>query len=337
MSAFISEGHIYLYDRNTDQFQIIPFEGIIISAYFSGDESICIIDSNRNLWCRGSNYINIVESSDVSHEFTIVPLNFGVQKVITTGHTTVILDDAGNIWVAGKLGDFDSPNEFTQLIYGIPFINFSCGNDNILAIDIYGNLWGYGYNRDYPLGVSDIMLTELTLIKDNVNFVTVDCTDEGSICVDSMGNVWGCGKNLYDILGWDVNDQPWEFRLIAQGMKIVDALIRRNKILLLSEEGKVYRYGYSLSQNEFEFIPRNQQTRSFEEVLQGILVTHMDIFQTKTMVKDQEDNLWILGYYRNKIFPFQKLPGIKADTLVNQRRNNNMEMRRFNTTKRSLY
>lgn len=312
MSAFISQGQIYVYKSTTDTFDIIPFDGEIISGS-SYNDVICIIDSNNELWGRGGTSILGLPNTINTRVFTKIPIPVKVTKVLCAWICTVVIDENGNIWYTGRLGKLESPI-FAQLTNFIPFINVSCGSQNILAVDINGDLWGYGNNYDSVLGVEHTYLNEFTKTTEGGNFVTVHSTNAICVSVDSTGQVWGRGREIGSLLGLDFTGKPWEFKIIAENIIVRDAVADDNAVYLLTQDNRVFRHGlYTFG------IHRVQEKGVYQEIAEGITVSQMKVFKSKIIVKDEENNIWIAGFWRTRIYPFQMIPNITGDTLLDQR------------------
>jgi len=326
MSAFITEGTLYLFNTFMGMFEPVLFNGNIVSASSDEDNrTVCFIDSNNDLWARGPNSDGLLGLIGVNKtlEFVRVPINFKVKRVVCMSYCTFVIDVDGNIWYTGHVWTLRA-RIFTQLTQNIVFIDIASGGGNIFGVDINGDLWGYGQASHWNSGQ---YLTNFAKITENTKFINVSCKGSMIICVDQIGQAWGCGLNR--LLGLEPMKTPWEFNPILEGIIIKDSVCGIDECYLLTEDGRLLRYGmklYGQSQVTGVGIP--------EDISPGISVSQIDYGVTRLMLKDNEDNVWISGFYHTRIFPFEMIQGMKADSLVNQK--NILErVRRFWTTKRS--
>lgn len=110
-------------------------------------------------------------------------------------HTALIRDD-GTLWMAGvnshgQLGNSSTttPTDYVQVPNptgtGAYWVAVSCGYTHTLAIDNSGNLWGWGDNTTYQLGLSSTTATTTAplLLDSTHKYTQVTCGQEGSLAL----------------------------------------------------------------------------------------------------------------------------------------------------------
>lgn len=228
--------------RREPTFNIIPFDGKIVRASLYENGSICVIDSNNNLWVYGKNANGVLGLGDVVEVniFTPVLPENRFRNVSVGQMCTLAIDMNGNLWFAGRLTNKSTSRVFTQLTNGINFINVSMKYVYCLAVDSNGDLYGCGSDFVGMLGIGGNYdsLEEFSKIKENTGFKTVNTLGYFSLCVDFEGDVWASGFRGDELLG--VNMPDGEFPKISQGARIKYAVGGADQILLLGEDGTVF-------------------------------------------------------------------------------------------------
>lgn len=82
------------------------------------------------------------------------------------------------------------------------FTAVSCSESHTMALDINGDLWGYGDNKYGGLGLGDNIDRDVfTKISSETIFVAVSCGDNFTIALDTDGYLWSTGSNQHGQLG----------------------------------------------------------------------------------------------------------------------------------------
>ena len=201
----------------------------------SGFQYTVGLRSDGTLWSWGEN------SNGQLGDGTILDRNYPVQigtdndwKYVTAGpyHCLAIKTD-GTIWAWGKGSDYRLGTD-DQTQRKIPTLiqdnstplyikHASAGQGHSLAVDIYGNLWGWGYNSYGQLGTGDkITVTKPLLIDNSGDWekVFTSLSDSGdcfSIAIKTDGSLWGTGFNDNYELGLGDTSERVQFEQIDGG------------------------------------------------------------------------------------------------------------------------
>lgn len=303
-------------DIYTESFISVPSECKVVNGSFDGLGYV-VIDSDGYLWVYGSNWqASRGLNFDVDLKtLTKIPLDIKFAKVSCGASFTAAIDIKGNIWYTGAINsDLISPQGFIQLTEGTVFTSIASGSTGVIALDTNKNLWGCGHS--FIFGDSNI-LSNLTLIKENTNFLSINAGSHHSLAIDINGNVWGCGSNQSGQLA--IKDQKFitEFTQIAMNQVIKSVALGWLHTLLLGTDGSAFGYG-STKNGELGFVRRENVLGESVNILEGIKFEQISCTDDKTMLKDEEGNVWIMGRYMSNKIPPRKLHGFKADTLLNQ-------------------
>jgi alpha-tubulin suppressor-like RCC1 family protein len=177
------------------------------------------IDNHNQVWSWGDNSLGQLGDNTVINQCTPV-LIAGVPKSfckIANGlyHTTGI-DNYGQVWSwgdnsSGQLGDNTVINQCTPvLIAGAPksFCKIENGDYHSIAIDKYGQVWGWGGNGYGQLGDNSITYysTPVAIQGSPKLFCSIHGGVGYSIGIDNSGQVWGWGRNDVGQLGDNTGD-----------------------------------------------------------------------------------------------------------------------------------
>ncbi|MCL2861058.1 MAG: hypothetical protein FWE22_01430 [Firmicutes bacterium] len=105
------------------------------------------------------------------------------------GSRTYLLDLNNQIWVR------DSNNYYNRVKEEVKFSLIVGGFSHILAIDIHGNLWGWGQNDKGQLGLgkSTERISYPIQIMSGTHFSTADTRSDVSFAIDTYGTLWAFG------------------------------------------------------------------------------------------------------------------------------------------------
>ena len=203
--------------------------GVKITAIAAGAYHTVLLDEDGNVWTAGWNYYGQLGRdrnagyNDANSTFTQVTVGDGVKiKAIAAGYNhTVLLDEDGNVWTAGRnpdgqLGigkeDDNANSTFTQVTVGggVKIKAIAAGGNHTVLLDENGNVWTTGYNKYGQLGretssSSDSTFTQVTNGISGVKITAIAAGTYHTILLDENGNVWTAGYNSYGQLGRDEN------------------------------------------------------------------------------------------------------------------------------------
>ncbi|XP_046846894.1 ultraviolet-B receptor UVR8-like [Xenia sp. Carnegie-2017] len=137
-----------------------------------------------------------------------------IQISCNTFHSTAVTDE-GKLFTWGygslELG-YETVNKkqltpkLVQSLSSVTVVRASCGKDFTLACTNEGQLYAFGNNRYYQLGLGDNdSHREPTIIQfnnmKNESIVKMDCGDYHSAAISDGGNIWLWGENRFGQLG----------------------------------------------------------------------------------------------------------------------------------------
>ncbi|MCL2556127.1 MAG: hypothetical protein FWE03_03785 [Firmicutes bacterium] len=218
-----------------------------------------------------------------SNIITSIAIGFGVFFAI---------DENGRLWAFGNnengmLGlDSESVGEIFRNAVIVNtdgrmnnnrIVSVSAGENHVLALDEYGNVWGWGYNefgqlRDKFIG--EIIYSPILLASYLNRIISIKASVLSSFAIDYYGNLWAWGANIYGCLG----DGTIENRSIAirintngrmKGRAIFMITAYDFNMMAIDEEGIIWVWGWGarvvLNLNDYyeRNIPRRIQFSTF--------------------------------------------------------------------------
>lgn len=189
-----------------------------------GDDYTVIIDNNQNIWSWGGNING--QLGDGSEENRLVPTkirldqNIKFKSIAASRFHTVALDNDGNVWnwgygFYGQLGDGKDALSGINIHSYVPkkvFFNnqnlkfqaIAAGDDHTVALDVDGNIWGWGRNNAGQLADDSFLNNKTSPIKldlKDTKFKAIACGMYHTIAIDIDGNIWSWGWNYSGQLG----------------------------------------------------------------------------------------------------------------------------------------
>ena len=159
--------------------------------------------------------------ADEGYTFDGVIPSSKIVSVAAGYYHSVLLDEDGNVWTAGRnsdgqLGigkeDDNANSTFTQVTVGggVKIKAIAAGGNHTVLLDENGNVWTTGYNKYGQLGretssSSDSTFTQVTNGISGVKITAIAAGTYHTILLDENGNVWTAGYNSYGQLGRDEN------------------------------------------------------------------------------------------------------------------------------------
>lgn len=113
------------------------------------------------------------------------------------------------------------------------------GNTHNLAIDIDGNLWGWGSNSNYALGTVSSVPVKLGL----KNLKKISANSDQSMALTEDGYVYVWGLNVDGQLGTRNYETVKSPVMLSYVSDIIDISLGKNHSLLLKADGKVLASG----------------------------------------------------------------------------------------------
>jgi alpha-tubulin suppressor-like RCC1 family protein len=179
----------------------------------TGNAWTAAIDKYGQVWCWGNGGDGrLGRNSTVSF---LTPVSIAGQKKtfchISAGNaTTAGIDKYGIIWSwgfnsSGQLGNGANTAVWTPVsLAGArkTFCKINLGNGQTMAIDQYGQAWGWGFNANGLLGNGDFTAKNTPVrVYSSITFCEISAGSQHSIAVDKNKRLWGWGPYSFGQLG----------------------------------------------------------------------------------------------------------------------------------------
>ncbi|WP_039736914.1 DUF11 domain-containing protein, partial [Erysipelothrix tonsillarum] len=189
----------------------------------------------------------------------------GIEVVqVQSGYeTNYALDSDGYVYTWGRgnegqmgNGNTNNNNPTPLRVPGLPKIKEIVAGKggqqhHILALDVNGKIWGWGYNAGNRIGLTNSgpayhSTPSEVNVPDSVKFARIEVGDNHNIALDEDGGVWTWGHNTGGSLGNGSNtgtvDKPTKIN-IPSGVKAIDISASFNSSLVLDENHTVWQFG----------------------------------------------------------------------------------------------
>ena len=233
---FSEEGEVFVVGSNdsgqlglSNNFEnvVVPrslaFGGKKILLAACGSEHSLFLEDIGSLWSCGLNshgQLGLGDHEDRTFPHLVTYYNENNIKIksLACGRLhSMVIDEEENIWSFGS-------NEHGQLglandsyTYSTPqlidyftkmdIIEIACGCCHSIVIDVDGQLWAFGCNREGQLGLGDMENRNSPEKVQNFAKITkVKCGSVHSVALDEFGFVWGFGNNHLGQLGFEENE-----------------------------------------------------------------------------------------------------------------------------------
>ena len=170
------------------------------------------ITNDDHLWSWGKNRHGQLGHGDAEDRSSPQKTLFSNISKISAGYIhSLFQNNKGEIFACGDnefghcgLGHFNSPQITPSLIPNAPSntVQFVCGSDHSLFLDLEGNVYSVGYNDMGQLGLGhNTKRNELNKIPNIPAIKIISCTFSSSYLIDFEGNLWTFGFNKHGQLG----------------------------------------------------------------------------------------------------------------------------------------
>ena len=243
----------------------------------------------------------------------------GVIDIVAGAYFTAILKSDGTVWVSGQnnygqLGQntTEISNTFIQVKsetgvgYLTDVIAITANNYYMAALKKDGTVYAWGYNNYGQLGDNSTTTRKLpTRVRKVNNIMDISAGGNHLIMLDSDGTVWGTGLNTNGQLGRNTtSNSTVPVKVLneagnAEMTNILKIAGGANYTVLMSEDGKVYSFGY----NNYGQLAQGNTTRKLLPVLAkditGETITNaVDINARASVVSilRADGTAWTAGY-----------------------------------------
>jgi alpha-tubulin suppressor-like RCC1 family protein len=222
----------------------------------NGYASNYAIDRYGRIWSWGDNTSGKLGDNSITNRFTPISI-LGTTKTfckISTGfqHTAAI-DQYGRIWswgynFYGQIGDSTTVSKRTPVaVLGAlkTFCEISSQNNQTMAIDKNGRIWGWGHNQGGRLGIGAVLSTRtpraiLGVLK---TFCKISSGADFGVAIDKNGKVWGWGSNGSGQLG-DNSGGTYTSPISVYGTKTFCKIVAGDlSVLAIDKNGKLWAWG----------------------------------------------------------------------------------------------
>ena len=177
-----------------------------------GSEHTLIITNDSNLWSCGNNkYGQLCLGTVINQPKFIQTIFSNISKVSLGGYHSLFQNKKGEIFACGfnkngecGLGHFNHPQITPSFIPNLPsnIVQFICGFQHNLFLDLEGNVFSVGCNKFSQLGLGHNFNQNILNQIPNIPPVqSISCVGINSYLIDFKGNVWSFGDNQYGQLG----------------------------------------------------------------------------------------------------------------------------------------
>jgi alpha-tubulin suppressor-like RCC1 family protein len=210
----------------------------------------------------GNNFGQLGDGSSSTVRLDPLSIQFGgavISQISCGNYHSIALDIFGNIFTFGKnsngqLGDGTTFSRLSPTQIALAngrFENFtqvSAGVDYTLGLSLKGDVYGFGKNQFYQLGLDNGATDALTptIITNITNIIQIAAGNTHSLVLDKDGRVFGFGTNYNSEIGFGFPNQVTKPTQL-NATKIKQILARDRSSLLLDEFGAIY----GLGSNEF--------------------------------------------------------------------------------------
>ena len=183
-----------------------------VLSVFCGYYHTLIITNDSSLWSCGFNNHGQLCLGNQENQLKPQKTSFSNISKISAGYLhSLFQTNKGEIFSCGNnhhgqcgLGHFNSPQIAPSLILNLPsnIVQFVCGSDQNLFLDLEGNVYSVGYNYYGNLGLGHNKTQNvLNKILNIPPIKILSCVGSSCYLIDFEGNLWSFGYNLDGQLG----------------------------------------------------------------------------------------------------------------------------------------
>lgn len=279
--------------------QVQGVENIISVA--GGFDHTLMLDSSGQVWATGSNKEGQLglgcEQKYATKPIIIESLKDKfIKSIAANSYVSFAIDDDGNVWSFGsnkyfRLGHYELISQYfkPKKIEGLNnIISLAIGKNHSLALDTFGQVWGFGNNKYWQIGnvAAFRKIPELS----NIKYIAAGV--HNSFAVDIEGNIWSFGRNDVGQLGWKNGDNGSLIKKIPTLQHVKSVVAGNMHTIVLLENGSVFSFGDRPlgglgNENFYSFEP--QQIDKLPNIIDAAAGYH------HTLLVDVEGNIFVFG------------------------------------------
>jgi alpha-tubulin suppressor-like RCC1 family protein len=308
---------------------------------------VVVLNGNGNsFFTAGKNNCGQLGTGDVKSRQNVVEVNLPVNLLSICGGGThnIALAEDRSLWAWGSntAGQSGFPEEIKimtvpcQIPNTTNFVQVAAGWEFSLALDIEGNVWGFGSNEFGQLGQDKKILKCITptRVEDLTNVKMITAGDAFGIALNNQGELWSFGNNYYSSLGVgdrlhrfvpskveiDVDEPDFQFTQVSSGS---------NHTIALDSNSRVWGFGLN-SNSQLGVVPRTQDkpvmiclktVHGFENMEPDFVdqifnsIVHVDCAGDSSYLTDAEQRVWVFGAKYNMQFGHTASPALHHDLI----------------------
>lgn len=170
--------------------------------------------------------------------------------------------------------------------------NVYTGYIHCLALDIDGNLWGWGYAKHGQFGTVDMSIIKEPQIVTNYKYEKIAAFAHGSILLSTSGSVYVCGHNSRGELGVGTTSGNYSLTSIAYG-EILDIKGSMYNGAILYKNGDIYVWGLNGSGQLGLGDKENRGSRTLLNTT--VKFKDIEIGGSHSLAIDENGKLWSWG------------------------------------------
>ena len=296
-------------------------------TYESGDESIATVSEDGKVTGIKEGYTSItVRKNNTEYvniaQITVLPEGIEIEPMaVTNGSHTILLKSDGTVWAYGnntygQLGDGTNKDKDTPvqvlLPNGVKAKQIAVGEEHTLVLSTSGEVYVFGRNYNYALGIGTSTNTPTKLGLKNIDKITAGNYQSIAITTDGYVYVWG--QNSNGELGTGTYNNVEYPTRVNNVTDIIDASIGKNHTLLLNKYGKVLSSGLNVfgqtGSKEFK-------TDSFAELDINEPVGYISAGDNHSIALTAYGEIYTFGYNNNGQLANGTTETVKEPTKVN--------------------
>ena len=226
-----------------------------------GSHHTLILTKDETLWSCGYNeYGQLCIGNRINQSKPICTSYTNITRISSGSKHNLFQNNKGDIYSCGNntqgqlgLGHNESPQSTGMLIYNQPpnIIQFCCGSEHCLFLDVEGNVFAVGYNMYGNLGLGTNVVAQniLNKIINIPPIKAISCNTVNSYLLDFEGNVWSFGGNQLGTLGHGdttLRDIPTKITSISDIVQICTGPCSYH-VLAKDSQNKIFAMGNNKS------------------------------------------------------------------------------------------